>query len=140
MNSEEFKKTRINKGYTQKSLAKAIGFSEDYISKIERGERPVTDYILEKLNHLQEKNSTMEVILDEADEKNKRKIGQALAQYGDEYQEQTENIERAKMIQKSIIERAEREGITKGMIASYCVAINLDDFNLDVLIQATKGE
>lgn len=82
----------------------------------------------------------MEVILGEADEKNKRKIGQALAQYGNEYQEQTENIERAKMIQKSIVERAGREGITKDMIASYCVAINLDDFNLDVLIQAAKGE
>lgn len=55
MTSEEFKKFRIEKGYTQKKLAEAIGFSEDYISKIERNEQPITDYILEKLNNLKEK-------------------------------------------------------------------------------------
>lgn len=73
MTSEEFKKFRIEKGYTQKKLAEAIGFSEDYISKIERNERPITDHILEKLNNLKDEKSTMEEILDEADEKNKKR-------------------------------------------------------------------
>ena len=72
MTSEEFKKFRIEKGYTQKKLAEAIGFSEDYISKIERNELPITDCILEKLNNLKKKKSTMKEILNEADEKNKK--------------------------------------------------------------------
>lgn len=40
---EQFKEFRVNNGYTQKEFAAALGFSEDYISAIERGTRPLTD-------------------------------------------------------------------------------------------------
>lgn len=49
---KNLKNSELKRAILKKKLAEAIGFSEDYISKIERNERPITDYILEKLNNL----------------------------------------------------------------------------------------
>lgn len=38
-----FKELRIKKNYTQEELAKESGYSKDYISMIERGERNPSD-------------------------------------------------------------------------------------------------
>lgn len=138
MTSEEFKKIRIEKGYTQKELAQKIGFSEDYISKIERGERPVSDYILEKLNNLKERKSTMEDILNEADEKNKKEATKELIALGDKYIDFLEQVEEAKLSMKDIIEDAKEKGITKEMIISYCTTKTLTDFNKKIFKSAIE--
>lgn len=129
MTSEEFKEFRIEKGYTQKKLAEAIGFSEDYISKIERNEQPITDYILEKLNNLKEKKSTIEEILNEADEKNKKEATKELIALGDRYLDFLEQVEEAKLSMKDIVNDAKEKGITKEMIISYCTTKTLTEFN-----------
>ena len=138
MTSEEFKKFRIEKGYTQKKLAEAIGFSEDYISKIERNERPITDYILEKLNNLKEEKSTMEKILNEADEKNKKEATKELIALGDRYLDFLEQVEEAKLSMKDIIDDAKEKGITKEMIISYCTTKTLTDFNKKIFKSAIE--
>lgn len=138
MTSEEFKKIRIEKGYTQKKLAEAIGFSEDYISKIERNERPITDYILEKLNNLKEKKSTMEEILNEADEKNKKEATKELIALGDMYLDFLEQVEEAKLSMKDIVEDAKVKGITKEMIISYCTTKTLTEFNKKIFKSAIE--
>lgn len=138
MTSEEFKKIRIEKGYTQKKLAEAIGFSEDYISKIERNERPITDYILEKLNNLKEKKSTMEEILNEADEKNKKEATKELIALGDRYLDFLEQVEEAKLSMKDIVKDAKVKGITKEMIISYCTTKTLTEFNKKIFKSAIE--
>lgn len=138
MTSEEFKKIRIEKGYTQKKLAEAIGLSEDYISKIERNERPITDYILEKLNNLKEKKSTMEEILNEADEKNKKEATKELIALGDRYLDFLEQVEEAKLSMKDIVEDAKVKGITKEMIISYCTTKTLTEFNKKIFKSAIE--
>lgn len=138
MTSEEFKKFRIEKGYTQKKLAEAIGFSEDYISKIERNERPITDYILEKLNNLKEGKSTMEEVLDEADEKNKKEATKELIALGDRYLDFLEQAEEAKLSMKDIIDDAKEKGITKEMIISYCTTKTLTEFNKKIFKSAIE--
>lgn len=138
MTSEEFKKIRIEMGYTQKKLAEAIGFSEDYISKIERNERPITDYILEKLNNLKEKKSTMEEILNEADEKNKKEATKELIALGDRYLDFLEQVEEAKLSMKDIVEDAKVKGITKEMIISYCTTKTLTEFNKKIFKSAIE--
>ena len=138
MTSEEFKKFRIEKGYTQKKLAEAIGFSKDYISKIERNERPITDYILEKLNNLKEGKSTMEDVLDEADEKNKKEATKELIALGDRYLDFLEQVEEAKLSMKDIIDDAKEKGITKEMIISYCATKTLTEFNKKIFKSAIE--
>lgn len=138
MTSEEFKKFRIEKGYTQKKLAEAIGFSEDYISKIERNERPITDYILEKLNNLKEGKSTMEEILDEADEKNKKEATKELIALGDRYLDFLEQVEEAKLSMKGIIDDAKEKEITKEMIMCYCKTKTLTEFNKKIFKSAIE--
>ncbi len=63
-NKEQFKEFRVNNGYTQKEFAAALGFSEDYISAIERGTRPLTEYICAK-----EKGISKEMIIAEFNKK-----------------------------------------------------------------------
>ena len=138
MTSEEFKKFRIEKGYTQKKLAEAIGFGEDYISKIERNEQPITDYILEKLNNLKEKKSTMEEILNEADEKNKKEATKELIALGDRYLDFLERVEEAKLSMKDIVNDAKEKGITKEMIISYCTTKTLTEFNKKIFKSAIE--
>ena len=138
MTSEEFKKFRIEKGYTQKKLAEAIGFSEDYISKIERNERPITDHILEKLNNLKDGKSTMEEVLDEADEKNKKEATKELIALGDRYLDFLEQVEEAKLSMKGIVDYAKEKGITKEMIISYCTTKTLTEFNKKIFKSAIE--
>lgn len=135
---KNLKKIRIEKGYTQKKLAEAIGFSEDYISKIERNERPITDYILEKLNNLKEKKSTMEEILNEADEKNKKEATKELIALGDRYLDFLEQVEEAKLSMKDIVKDAKVKGITKEMIISYCTTKTLTEFNKKIFKSAIE--
>lgn len=70
-NKEQFKEFRVNNGYTQKEFAAALGFSEDYISAIERGTRPLTECICAKVENLRRPTATLKVVIDEADEKTK---------------------------------------------------------------------
>lgn len=138
MTNEEFKKIRIEKGYTQKELAKEIGFSEDYVSKIERNERPVSDYILEKINNLKERKTAMDEILDEADEKNKKEATKELIALGDRYLDFLEQVEEAKLSMKNIIDDAKEKGITKEMIISYCTTKTLTEFNKKIFKSAIE--
>lgn len=138
MTSEEFKKFRIEKGYTQKKIAEAIGFSEDYISKIERNKRPITDCILEKLNNLKEEKSTMEEILNEADEKNKKEATKELIALGDRYLDFLKQVEEAKLSMKNIIDDAKEKRITKEMIISYCTTKTLTEFNKKIFKSAIE--
>lgn len=138
MTNEEFKKIRIEKGYTQKELAQKIGFSEDYISKIERDERPVSDYILEKINNLKERKTAMDEILDEADEKNKKEATKELIALGDRYLDFLEQAEEAKLSMKDIIDDAKEKGITKEMIISYCTTKTLTEFNKKIFKSAIE--
>ena len=138
MTNEEFKKIRIEKGYTQKELAKEIGFSEDYVSKIEKNERPVSDYILEKINNLKEKKTAMDEILDEADEKNKKEATKELIALGDRYLDFLEQVEEVKLSMKNIIDDAKEKGITKEMIISYCTTKTLTEFNKKIFKSAIE--
>lgn len=138
MTNEEFKKIRIEKGYTQKELAKEIGFSEDYVSKIERNERPVSDCILEKINNLKERKTAMDEILDEADEKNKKEATKELIALGDRYLDFLEQVEEAKLSMKNIIDDAKEKGITKEMIISYCTTKTLTEFNKKIFKSAIE--
>lgn len=138
MTNEEFKKIRIEKGYTQKELAQKIGFSKDYISKIERDERPVSDYILEKINNLKERKTAMDKILDEADEKNKKEATKELIALGDRYLDFLEQVEEAKLSMKDIIDNAKEKGITKEMIISYCTTKTLTEFNKKIFKSAIE--
>lgn len=138
MTNEEFKKIRIEKGYTQKELAQKIGFSEDYISKIERDERPVSDYILEKINNLKERKTAMDEILDKADEKNKKEATKELIALGDRYLDFLELAEEAKLSMKDIIDDAKEKGITKEMIISYCTTKTLTEFNKKIFKSAIE--
>ena len=138
MTNEEFKKIRIEKGYTQKELAKEIGFSEDYVSKIEKNERPVSDYILEKINNLKERKTAMDEILDEADEKNKKEATKELIALGDRYLDFLEQVEEVKLSMKNIIDDAKEKGITKEMIISYCTTKTLTEFNKKIFKSAIE--
>ena len=151
MEKEEVKQFRKDNNFTQKELAEIFDVSEDYISKIERGVLPVTENIEKQIKDYKFKQemddleedpepapATMEEVIEEADEKNKKGFSQSLINYGEQYQTQIDNIERAKKVQKSIIEMAKREGITKEMVIAYCQTSALEDFNKDVLIAAIK--
>lgn len=49
LDKEVLKAIRENRKMTQAEFAKKIGYSEDYISRIERGSRPVTDEFTKNL-------------------------------------------------------------------------------------------
>ena len=49
MNIDFFKEFRKNLNLKQKEFAALLGVSEDYISKIERGQRKISDEIEKKL-------------------------------------------------------------------------------------------
>lgn len=135
---KNLKKSELKRAILKKKLAEAIGFSEDYISKIERNERPITDYILEKLNNLKEKKSTMEEILNEADEKNKKEATKELIALGDRYLDFLEQVEEAKLSMKDIVDDAKEKGITKEMIISYCKIKTLTEFDKKIFKSAIE--
>lgn len=152
MEKEEIKTFRQERNLTQKELADRIGVGEDYISKLERGVLPVTEKIIAALDEIksletvesepeqENETATMEEVLEEADSKNKKGFSAALVLYGERYKKHMRDIELAKECQKSIIEIAKREGITKNMILSYCSVADLDNFNKEVLICAVRED
>lgn len=135
-NKEQFKEFRVNNGYTQKEFAAALGFSEDYISAIERGTRPLNEYICAKVENLRRPAATLKVVIDEADEKNKRVAAEELKTYGDEYIDCMEKIEEARLTMKDIIDSAREKGISKDMIIAYCTTKTLTEFNKKIIKSA----
>ena len=84
--------------------------------------------------------NTMEEVVAEADEKNKKGFAASLRNYGEEYIDYSRRMELAKECTKSLFERAKREGITKGMIIAYAQAVQLEEFNAKVLCSAVQQE
>lgn len=145
MNIDFFKEFRKNLNMKQKEFAALLGVSEDYVSKIERGKRKISDEIEKKINKIIEdgekpKATTLEEVCKEADEANKKGFSKELRYYGQMYLDRQRQIELAKKSQKSIIEMAKNKGITKEMIVSYCSVIQLEDFNKNVLFAAVDSE
>ena len=83
----------------------------------------------EEFKKLKEKKSTMEEILNEADEKNKKEATIELIALGDRYLDFLEQVEEAKLSMKDIVDNAIEKGITKEMIISYCTTKTLTEFN-----------
>lgn len=52
LTGEMVKSGRKNRGWTRKELAGFVGISADYVGKIERGDRPITDQLESKLRQL----------------------------------------------------------------------------------------
>ncbi len=145
MNIDFFKEFRKNLNMKQKEFATLLGVSEGYISKVERGQRKISDEIEKKINKIIEdgekpKAATLEDVCKEADEANKKGFSEELRYYGQMYLDQKNTIELAKKSQKSIIEMAKNKSITKEMIISYCSVIQLEDFSKNVLFAAVDSE
>lgn len=87
-----------------------------------------------------EETSTMEEVIADADEQNKKGLGVALRQFGEDYIRYKNNMECAKECIKSLFEMAKEQGITKGMIMAYAQAITLEEFNVKVLCSAVQQE
>ena len=87
-----------------------------------------------------EEVTSLDEVVAEADDKNKKGFAASLRQYGEEYITYTERMELAKESTKSLFERAKREGITKGMIIAYAQAVQLEEFNAKVLCSAVQQE
>ena len=87
-----------------------------------------------------EEVTSLDEVVAEADDKNKKGFAASLRQYGEEYITYTERMELAKESTKSLFERAKREGITKGMIFAYAQAVQLEEFNAKVLCSAVQQE
>lgn len=84
--------------------------------------------------------NTMEEVVAEADEKNKKGFAASLREFGEQYIQYQNSLERAKLCIKDVFEMAEDKGITKDMILSYAAAIKLDNFNAKVLCSAVQQE
>lgn len=76
-----------------------------------------------------EGQSTMEDIINEADQKNSEHIARDLQELGAVYMEAQKTIEKGKLEIKSILEEAKEIGITKEMIETYVNLKNLNDLN-----------
>lgn len=87
-----------------------------------------------------EEVTSLDEVVAEADDKNKKGFAASLRQYGEEYITYTKRMELAKESTKSLFERAKREGITKGMIIAYAQAVQLEEFNAKVLCSAVQQE
>lgn len=90
MNINFFKEFRKNLNLKQKEFAALLGVSEDYVSKIERGQRKISDEIEKKINKIIEdgekpKAATLEDVCKEADEANKKGFSKELRYYGQMY-------------------------------------------------------
>lgn len=78
---------------------------------------------------IEDEKTTMDEVLEDADQKNSKQIAQDLQQLGDAYEEAIKLIEEGKLEIKSIIERGKEIGITKGMIETYVAMKNYTDLN-----------
>lgn len=83
---------------------------------------------------------SMEQVVAEADEKNKKGFAVALREFGEQYIQYKNSLDRAKMCIKETIEMAKEKGITKDMLLAYASAVQLEDFNAKVLCSAVQQE
>lgn len=88
-----FKEFRKNLNLKQKEFAALLGVSEDYVSKIERGQRKISDEIEKKINKIIEdgekpKAATLEEVCKEADEANKNVLFAAVDSEGEYFFEE----------------------------------------------------
>lgn len=88
----------------------------------------------------EEKTETMEQVVAEADEKNKKGFAVSLRMFGYQYIQYKNSLERAKMCIKDTLEMAKEKGITKDMLLAYASAVQLEDFNAKVLCSAVQQE
>ena len=87
-----------------------------------------------------EETATMEQVVAEADEKNKKGFAVALREFGEQYIQYKNSLDRAKECIKDTIEMAKDKGITKDMLLAYASAVQLEDFNAKVLCSAVQQE
>ena len=87
-----------------------------------------------------EETATMEQVVAEADEKNKKGFAVALREFGEQYIRYKNSLDRAKECIKDTIEMAKDKGITKDMLLAYASAVQLEDFNAKVLCSAVQQE
>ena len=83
---------------------------------------------------------SIEQVVAEADEKNKKGFAVALREFGEQYIQYKNSLERAKMCIKDTLEMAKEKGITKDMLLAYASAVQLEDFNAKVLCSAVQQE
>lgn len=88
----------------------------------------------------EEETATIEQVVAEADEKNKKGFAVALREFGEQYIQYKNSLDRAKMCIKDTIEMAKEKGITKDMLLAYASAVQLEDFNAKVLCSAVQQE
>lgn len=88
----------------------------------------------------EEKTETMEQVVAEADEKNKKGFAASLRMFGKQYIQYKNSLERAKKCIKDTLEMAKEKGITKDMLLAYASAAQLEDFNAKVLCSAVQQE
>jgi|GEM_PF-6761693 len=88
----------------------------------------------------EEETATIEQVVAEADEKNKKGFAVALREFGEQYIQYKNSLERAKMCIKDTLEMAKEKGITKDMLLAYASAVQLEDFNAKVLCSAVQQE
>lgn len=85
-------------------------------------------------------DDTMEDVLNEADEKNSKRIAEDLQKLGDAYELALGRIAEGKLSCKSIIDRGKEIGITKGMIETYISMKNYNNLNRFVIMGAITDE
>lgn len=87
-----------------------------------------------------EETATIEDVVAEADEKNKKGFAVSLRMFGEQYIQYKNSLDRAKMCIKDTIDMAKEKGITKDMLLAYASAVQLEDFNAKVLCSAVQQE
>ena len=87
-----------------------------------------------------EETATIEDVVAEADEKNKKNFAVSLKMFGEQYIQYKNSLERAKKCIKDTLEMAKEKGITKDMLLAYVSAVQLEDFNAKVLCSAVQQE
>lgn len=88
----------------------------------------------------EEAPATMDEVVADADEKNKKGFAASLRRFGEDYIRYRNNLECAKECIKSTFEMAKERGITKEMLLAYAAAVCLEDFNAKVLCGAIQQE
>lgn len=83
---------------------------------------------------------TLEDVVAEADEKNKNGFAVSLREFGEQYIQYKNSLERAKKCIKDTLDMAKDKGITKDMLLAYASAVQLEDFNAKVLCCAVQQE
>ena len=98
------------------------------------------DIFEEETGEVVSEETTMEDVIAESDEKNKKGFAVTLREFGEQYIQYKNSLERAKMCIKDTLEMAKEKGITKDMLLAYASAVQLEDFNAKVLCSAVQQE